>query len=244
MTVFRRIVLTAALAGTIAGLFVTALHAITTVPLILRAETYEDAAHAGAPSIHGVLPAPHQGEHTPWKPRNGLERTVFTGLADVLTGIAFALLLTSLFALRGTPVGWRRGLFWGLAGFAVFSLAPGLGLPPELPGTAAAPLTQRQVWWVAAALAAAVGLALVVFVRRASFVIGGLALAALPHLLGAPHPRVQDQLVPDALAHQFVVSVWATNFFFWLALGSLSGLVYERLGEAPSGLGAATDAAR
>ena len=28
---------------------------------------------------------------------------------------------------------WRQGLFWGFAGFAVFTLAPGLGLPPELP---------------------------------------------------------------------------------------------------------------
>src|SRR3974390_3265881 len=43
---------------------------------------------------------------------------------------------------------WHEGLMWGLAGFAVFTLAPGLGLPPELPGVPAAPLLSRQLWWV------------------------------------------------------------------------------------------------
>ena len=44
---------------------------------------------------------------------------------------------------------------WGLAGFAVFTIAPGLGLPPELPGVPAAPLLSRQIWWVTAVLATA-----------------------------------------------------------------------------------------
>ena len=33
--------------------------------------------------------------------------------------------------LSGGITDWRQGLFWGLAGFAVFTLAPGLGLPPS-----------------------------------------------------------------------------------------------------------------
>lgn len=41
-----------------------------------------------------------------------------------------------------------QGLLWGLAGCATFVLAPTLGLPPELPGTAAADLTLRQTWWI------------------------------------------------------------------------------------------------
>jgi cobalt transporter subunit CbtA len=138
MTVFRRLVWVALCAGLIAGVFATAAHQIGTVPLILRAETYEHAAahsHAAA-SDHAAA----------WEPQNGIERTAYTLLADLLTGIGFALLLAAGLALRQGAVTWRDGLFWGLAGFAAFALAPGLGLPPELPGSEAAPLLERQLW--------------------------------------------------------------------------------------------------
>ena len=82
-------------------------------------------------------------------------RNAYTAAANVLTAIGFALLLAAIFALRsantGNSVSWHQGLMWGLAGFAVFTIAPGLGLPPELPGVPAAPLLSRQIWWVLAA---------------------------------------------------------------------------------------------
>ncbi|MGV8769566.1 CbtA family protein, partial [Pseudomonas aeruginosa] len=65
------------------------------------------------------------------------------------------------FTLRATGQTWQD-LLWGLAGYAVFCLAPSLGLTTELPGTAAADLVQRQYWWIATAAATAVGLALLV----------------------------------------------------------------------------------
>src|SRR5258706_524177 len=81
----------------------------------------------------------------------------------------FALVLAALFAFRTghgvDGIRWHEGLVWGLAGFTVFTLAPGLGLPPQLPGVPAAPLLSRQIWWVLAALAAAGGLSLI-FLRR------------------------------------------------------------------------------
>jgi predicted cobalt transporter CbtA len=77
-----------------------------------------------------------------WEPEDGIEKTAYTLLADLLTGIGFALLLAAGLALQGGTVTWRTGPFWGLAGFATFTLAPGLGLPPELPGTETAPLHQ------------------------------------------------------------------------------------------------------
>src|SRR3546814_13405119 len=46
--------------------------------------------------------------------------------------------------LTGRQTGWRQGLLCGLVGFAVFTLAPGLGLRPEIPGTEAAPLADRD----------------------------------------------------------------------------------------------------
>src|SRR6185312_2859502 len=97
----------------------------------------------------------------------------------------FALLLTAGMALRGDEITWRDGLFWGLAGFIAFTVAPGLGLPPEIPGSEAAPLLARQLWWVATAGMAASALALLAFTRRKLTAIVAVALLALPHLYGA-----------------------------------------------------------
>ena len=160
MTLFRNIVFAAALAGLIAGLFVTIVHSVGTVPIILKAETYEKAADgsAAAATSADAATAQHRPDAEAWEPTNGFERTAFTALFNVLTGIAFGLLLTAAYALRARATDWRQGLFWGLAGFATFTLAPGLGLPPEIPGTESAPLLDRQVWWVATAIATAGGL--------------------------------------------------------------------------------------
>src|SRR5436305_591323 len=90
--------------------------------------------------------------------------------------------------------------------FATFSLAPGLGLPPELPGTAAAPLLDRQLWWLATAAATGGGLALILLRRGPAAVVAGLALLALPHLVGAPTPDTPASAAPEALAQRFVLA--------------------------------------
>ena len=59
MDYFRNIVVVAALAGAIAGLGMTIAQQLTTVPLILKAETYEGAAPA---HDHGNAAASHQHE--------------------------------------------------------------------------------------------------------------------------------------------------------------------------------------
>src|SRR5262245_1484268 len=231
MTVFRNIVFAAGLAGLIAGLFITVIHEIGTVPIILKAETYEKAAENSAAPATGAdaATAEHQHEAAAWEPTDGFERTAFTVLADVLTGIGFGLLLTAAYALRGRSMDWRQGLFWGLAGFATFTLAPGLGLPPELPGTESAPLLDRQIWWVATASATAGGLALIFFARTVALTVLGVALIALPHIYGAPQPAEYKSLVPEGLAHSFVVAVVVTSFLFWLVLDALTGVFYRWL---------------
>jgi hypothetical protein len=55
----------------------------------------------------------------------------------MLTGIGFALLLIAVSEFAGGIVDWRQGVFWGLAVFTVFTLAPGPA-PPELPAMPAA----------------------------------------------------------------------------------------------------------
>jgi cobalt transporter subunit CbtA len=232
MSAFRRIVLVAALAGLIAGVLAAVAHEIATVPVILKAEVYEKAAepHAAA-HAHAAATAAHERPSEGWAPRDGLERKAFTALADVLSGIAFALLLASAIALRGGEIDWRRGLYWGLAGFATFTLAPGLGLPPVVPGTEAAPLTDRQIWWAATAAATAGGLALMFLGRKAGWAVAGVALLVLPHMVGAPQPAEADSLAPATLAHRFMVASVVTSLLFWAVLGSMTGYFYRRFGR-------------
>ena len=111
----------------------------------------------------------------------------------------------------GGIAGWRQGLFWGFAGFAVFTLAPGLGLPPELPAMPAADLAARQAWWIGCVLATAAGLALIVFGRPPALAALGVALLVLPHLFGAPQPPGHASPVPADLHRDFVVAVTVTE---------------------------------
>jgi len=230
MDYFRNIVVIAALAGLIAGLGMTIAQELTTVPLILKAETFEHAEDAKAPPApaHEDATASAHEHGDGWAPQDGFERTAFTLATNVLTGIGFALLLIAASELAGGIAGWRQGVFWGLAAFTVFTLAPGLGLPPELPAMPAAELGARQVWWVATAICTAGGLALLVYGRSALAAVAGIALLVAPHLVGAPQPVSHESPVPEGLHHSFVVAVVMTTLLFWVLLGGLTGFFRER----------------
>jgi cobalt transporter subunit CbtA len=229
MSVFRSIVFSAVVAGPIVGVIITVVQQFGTVPLILKAEIYERKAEASAGST--VLASEH-AEHdhgaAVWEPEDGLERNLYTAAANILTAIGFSLLLGGFYALRGQPISWREGILWGLAGFAVFTIAPGLGLPPELPGVPAAPLLPRQLWWVATALATACGIGLLVFRRSVVAAVLGIGLILAPHLIGAPHLPEVHTSVPELLSQQFAVAVTLTSFLFWTLLGSLTGLTFGK----------------
>jgi cobalt transporter subunit CbtA len=244
MNVFRNVVFVAALAGLLAGLVMTALQTYYTVPLILQAETFEGAepahdhaAPTAATETAPAAPAAHTHDHGDggWAPADGAERTAFTALANVVTGIGFGLLLVVASELAGGIAGWRQGLFWGFAGFAVFTLAPGLGLPPELPAMPAADLMDRQVWWIATVAATAAGLWLVAFGGSAILAVAGAAMMVIPHMVGAPQPVSHDSPIPPDLHHNFVVAVTMTNLVFWMLLGAAVGVIRNRFA---TGLGA------
>jgi cobalt transporter subunit CbtA len=221
MVAFRRLVFAALCAGLLSGVFAAAAHQIGTVPLILQAETFEKPAAAGH-------------EHsTAWEPQNGVERTTYTLLADILTAIGFALLLGAGLTLHGGEVGWRQGLVWGLAGFATFTIAPSLGLPLQLPGSETAPLLERQLWWLGTVVATGCGLALIAFTARARWSILAALLIVLPHLYGAPEPDGYIAAAPAALVHHFIIAATVANFLFWLILGASTGYFYERLQPRP-----------
>jgi len=246
MNIFRNVVFVAALAGLVASLVMTAMQTVYTVPLILQAETFEGAApahdhaapaSAADPAAAAPVAAHEHGEDSR-APQDGAERTAFTALINVVTGIGFALLLVVASELAGGIAGWRQGLFWGFAGFAVFTLAPGLGLPPELPGMPAGDLMARQTWWIATVAATAGGLALIAFSGQASLAVVGVALIVAPHVVGAPQPVSHDTAVPADLHHRFVVAVTITNLVFWMLLGAAVGVIRTRFAAglaAPQG---------
>jgi cobalt transporter subunit CbtA len=228
MTIFRNVVFVAALAGLVAGLAMTAMQYFATTPLILEAEVYEEMAEA---AHHHDEDEAHGHAHEGWMPEDGIEREFYTGLANIVAAVGFALLLIVASEFAGGINGWRQGLYWGFGGFAAFTLAPGLGLPPELPGMPAGDLMARQVWWLATVAATAGGLALIAFGRRAVLAAVGVALIVAPHLVGAPQPVSHESPVPVELHSQFVTAVTLTSLVFWMVLGATLGLVRRRFAE-------------
>ena len=217
MTVFRNVVFVAAIAGLLAGMAMAAMQSFATVPLILQAETFENAAE---PAAHQAAAGHDHGDAAAAVEAHDHSALVLVAVSEALGGIA----------------GWRQGLVWGFAGFAVFTLAPGLGLPPELPAMPAADLVARQAWWIATVVATAGGLGLIAFSRSLLPALAGVALIVAPHVVGAPQPVSHDSPVPAGLHHEFVVAVTVTNLVFWVFLGALVGVVRQRLTRAEGGL--------
>jgi cobalt transporter subunit CbtA len=199
--VFKRIAIAAALAGLISGFVLTAIQQLQVAPLIRTAEALETHSHAEPPTL------------------------VATAAANVVLATGFALLLGAAFSLRNRG-GWRAGLLWGAAGYAVFFIAPSLGLPPELPGTESAALHDRRIWWAGTVIASAIGLWLAVFTRRPWRTLGLILLLA-PHIIGAPQPAMHGGTVPFELARDFIIATGIANAFLWLSLGGLFGLFYR-----------------
>jgi cobalt transporter subunit CbtA len=232
MSAFRAIVFAAALGGLSAGLAATAIGALGTGPLIARAETYEKAEGSApaAPAAqapardHVHAPGTPAHDHGPaWEPADGLERGAYTALFNVVNWFGFALLVAGALVLFRRPATWREGLLWGFAGFAVFVLAPTAGLPPELPGIPAAPLGARQLWWAAAAGSAALGLGLVALTRSAWLAALGIAIVAVPHVVGAPQLAQVETDVPIALSQRFADLVVVSAFLTWALVGAVTG---------------------
>ena len=97
-----------------------------------------------------------------------------------------------------------------------------MGLEPELPGTEAADLTARQIWWVCTVLATGGAAALWAFGRGAVAKIAAIALAAAPHVIGAPHLEGFSGVVPPELASKFASHSLGVALVAWLALGAFA----------------------
>lgn len=238
----QRVLKAGVLAGLVVGLAIAVLQHFTTSQLILQGEVYEKAAHdhhAGLnlstlPVIlvhdHGSITAATESEEEEgWQPENGWQRIAATSVATIATSIGYALILLAAMLAAGVPIVARTAFLWGIAAFAATSLAPALGLSPELPGSAAAPLLARQIWWVATALCTAGGLFLLARLQYTTAKVAGVALLVLPHLIGAPKPPNFKSTAPAELAAQFASTSLVVSAVLWALLGLAVGYAWQRL---------------
>ena len=203
-----RTLLTGLLAGLAAGAVLTLLYIGKIQPLILAAEGHEQG-------VDVALSAPFM-------------RFFDTFLFNILNGVGFGLLLAAVLVMRGRPTGVGRGVLWGAAGFAVFVLAPAVGLPPELPGSIKAPVEERQIWWLLTVVATTGGIGLLALQARRTLKGAGILLILLPHILGAPRAEVYGEVLPAELAAAFVGVSIGTMALFWVVLGGVAGYCHDR----------------
>lgn len=230
------------IAGFAAGLFAALLHFAFIQELILLGEEYETgaivhfagvgetAADAAGHSHAEGAAAPDHDEATGEGEESSLARN---GLTVLFTGLIYAgygLVLVAGFALAehlGRNVTARDGLLWGIGGFVAFQLAPAMGLAPELPGTVAAELGQRQAWWLGTVIATAGGLVLLGYGRSfVTAVLAGVLLAA-PHVIGAPRPDEFWGVAPPEVGAEFAARVLGVGFVAWAVLGWLAGRLWS-----------------
>ena len=213
-----RVLLAAILAGIAAGLIMGAIQHVRLTPLILQAETYEQAE-----------PMDHAAES--WAPAEGWPRTLSTTVTAAMTGAAFAALLAGVSLLAGIPITRRNGAVWGLLGFLAVTLAPAAGLPPELPGMPAGDLAIRQIWWIGTIAATGAGLYLIATRSQIWAIAAAAVLIALPHVIGAPIAASHESAVPAGLAAAFAANAIAAGAVFWTLIGLFLGIAIDKFAK-------------
>lgn len=214
------------IAGLAAGLFAALLQFAFVVPLLMEGELYETGVRTHFDAIGGI-----QSEAGAPAIGADLSRHLGTLAINAVAYIGFALVLVAGFALAeraGHRVNPKQGVIWGLAGFVAVQLAPAFGLPPELPGTIAADLASRQMWWAACVGASAIGLALIAFGKSPLSVVVGIALIAAPHLWGAPRIDTYFGISPPELSAHFVTRSLGVAAASWVALGAVASFLWAR----------------
>lgn len=247
---FQRMLASAVFAGAAAGLIAALLHFAFVQQFILLGEQYEtgalshfstgsvpsdavavDGSQAGHANVAGTAEAVAGHAHSRTVAPSDLKRNALTVLFMVLVYVSYGMLMTAGFGLAeslGHRIGPATGMLWGIAGFAAFQMVPAMGLAPELPGTIAADLGARQVWWWATVVATVSAIALLAYGRQTwAFVVAGVVLA-LPHVIGAPQPDGFFGLAPPEVAAAFTARVLGAGLAVWACLGWLAGHFWAR----------------
>ncbi|MDG1170918.1 MAG: CbtA family protein [Sulfitobacter sp.] len=227
---YARYLIAALFAGASTGLIAGILQLLFVQPVLLHAELYESGTlvHFGATAVsaHPELPG--------FDAMRDLLSVIFT----MLTYTGYALILLAAMGIaedRGARIDGRTGIFWGIAGFVAFHLAPGFGLAPEVPGVAAADVTARQIWWFATAATAAAALWLIAFGDNWMAWGGAAILLLAPHIFGAPEPDVFTGPVPTEIGALFAARALGVGLAAWVLLGSFAGYFWQREGAHADG---------
>jgi cobalt transporter subunit CbtA len=225
---FTRLLTSALFAGAAAGLIIALLQLCFVQPVLLHAELYEggDLVHFGAESTVSATPDLPGFDAV----RDGLS-IIFTML--IYSGYAMILVvMMSLSENRGAVINARTGLVWGVAGFVAVHLAPGFTLAPEVPGVAAADVYERQIWWFATVLTAAIAMWLIAFGRNWIAWGGAVVFLLAPHAIGAPEPEVFTGPVPTEIGALFASRALGIGLAAWVMLGAFAGFFWSHMSEA------------
>jgi cobalt transporter subunit CbtA len=203
------------------------------------AATGDDHTHDAAEEghSHDAAEAEHDHDHGGGEERSTFTRNLWTTVFFGLVYVAYAMILVAGFGLArtyGKTITAREGLLWGVAGFAAFQLAPAMGLAPELPGTLAADLGARQVWWWGTAAATATGLGLLGYGRSLVTTLIAVALLAAPHLIGAPELEGFSGVAPPEVAGAFSARVLGVGLAVWALMGWVAGFVWAKGADTPA----------
>lgn len=229
---FRQIFLIAFLTALVTSLSFSIYQHFFVTPLIFAAEIYEIA---DAVDIDTII------EAESWAPNDGIERTLYTLLANFLMSLAYSLLLASAMVFSNTH-STLKGFLWGIAGYLSLFVAPSFGLPPEIPGMEAADLNLRQNWWLLSVALTAIGFAITTF-SPFYYKGAGIVFIILPYLVGAPTAEIHGFAHPDPAAvakltdlwHQFIQHTYIANGLLWLIIGTTTGYLCQKyMAESPS----------
>jgi len=232
--VFRRIILCAIIVGLIVGSVYGVFQQLKINPIIYTAEQYEISEKTAAHNHDGHA-------HEAWGPKDGMERILFTMVANMLVGISFSIVLISLMALHDLKstkpnVNLVRGVGWGIAMMVTMFISPALfGLHPEVPGTNAAAIDDRQIWWFFCVIFTAIGIFLLYYLPLKLKILGVFSVL-IPQFIRVLYPNkfIFTNLDPLAmnsltdLSDQFFAITTIGMLIFYVLLGALSGFMTNR----------------
>lgn len=235
----KQMLSSALIAGLVAGLLCAVLQYLLVEPDILLAERYEtgELTHVPAAAVpadgqihtHSAATATEEpatqaatgAAASDGEGASPVSRLALTVLFTVLTYSGYGLILMGGIRLTesaGLTIGPSQALLWGLAGFMAFQMMPALGLAPELPGTPAADLEARQIWWFATVVSTGIGLWLIAYGRAMWQHVVGAGLLAAPHVAGAPETDGFGGVVPPELAASFAAHSLGLGLIIWVVL--------------------------
>lgn len=222
---FNKILTSALIAGAVAGLCAALLQLYFVQPVLLHAELFESGqlVHSGVSDAHFDYPG------------FDIQRDLLSVAFSMLIYAGYGLVLVAMMNMaeaQGASISTRSGLIWGIAGFVAVHLAPGFSLPPEVPGSSAADVGDRQIWWYATVIATMVGLWLLAFGKNWIAIAAAVIVILAPHVVGAPHPSILTGPAPTELGGMFAARSFGVGLAAWAMLGSLAGYFWSNADES------------